>query len=508
MAWARWASRVDQVRVHVLGVARGIVAHGVEDHRRVAARDADVERGMPGVAVGLVRAGRFPIVVAEVRLGEGHQHPHVVGRPQDFGEAQVRAGLAAVVVRVDEIDPEALEPLQALAGPRVCRPRGTDLGVVQRHGRQEDAAAVQEEVPPVDPELAEAEARRQGDVQDLSSGLLQRQAQLIRVGGSVQVPESIGFPRGGKGHAAVLQVGGLECLVRELRGVAAAVADPGPQRVLPARRQARHGGGEGDLPCADRGGHAGVVDSRARRLGLEEHVAAQAAPLHRALHLSGRGRVVVRQQHRLQRHGRHHQAQDVLAARPAERSQIGLARREAQLAGLPAVHEHGGVGVQALHGQHDAAAGPVRRHGELPLIPGRGDPAQALGLPGRMGVNRLAVLLHVIGDPRPTARDFEVSPAADRHGIRGDTGRLPSPQAVQADAPAGGRLLAMRLAQVPDRRHAGGQHDVVLCQTRPRRQDDGQEQKDHPIFFHSAPPSREGRCPVGASAIQLRRGAS
>ena len=121
------SAAVDQVRVHVLVVAGGVVAHRVEDDRRMVAGGADVERGVAGVAVGRVGVGRLPVVVAEVRLGERDEHAHVVRRPEDLREAQVGAGLAAVVVRVDEVDAEALEPLQALAGRVVAGQRRADL---------------------------------------------------------------------------------------------------------------------------------------------------------------------------------------------------------------------------------------------------------------------------------------------------------------------------------------------------------------------------------------------
>jgi hypothetical protein len=98
-----------------------------------------------------------PVVVAEVRLRESHQHPGVVRRPQDLGETEVRPRLATVVVGVDEVDPEAFQPLEALAGGRIVGERGAHLRVVQRHHREMDPAAVQEEIPALDPELAEPE---------------------------------------------------------------------------------------------------------------------------------------------------------------------------------------------------------------------------------------------------------------------------------------------------------------------------------------------------------------
>ena len=109
--------------VHILVVTGGIVAHRVAHHRRVAARDAHVERRVARVAVGLVGVRRLPIVRAEVRLRQRHQHPRVVRRAQDLREAQVRAGLAAVVVRVDEVDAETLEAQEALLGRRRRSPR-------------------------------------------------------------------------------------------------------------------------------------------------------------------------------------------------------------------------------------------------------------------------------------------------------------------------------------------------------------------------------------------------
>ena len=131
------AQPVHHQGVHVLVVTGGIVAHGVAHHRRMAPRHAHVERRVARVAVGLVGVRRLPVVGAEVRLRQRHQHPRVIRRAQDLREAQVRARLAAVVVGVNEIDPETLEAQQALLGRLVGRQRGAHLGVVQRHQRQD-----------------------------------------------------------------------------------------------------------------------------------------------------------------------------------------------------------------------------------------------------------------------------------------------------------------------------------------------------------------------------------
>ena len=114
---ARIVEAVDLVGVHVLVVAGRVVAHGVGHDRRMVLGRADVELGMPGVAVGPIGVGGLPVVMGEVRLRERHEHPHVVRRPQDLREAHVGTRLAAIVVRVDEVDAEALEALHGLPRP-------------------------------------------------------------------------------------------------------------------------------------------------------------------------------------------------------------------------------------------------------------------------------------------------------------------------------------------------------------------------------------------------------
>ena len=79
-----------------------------------------------------------------------------------------------------------------------------------------------------------------------------------------------------------------------------------------------------------------------------------------------------------------------------------------------------------------------------------------------MGVDRLAVLLHVVGDPRPGAGDLEVAPPVGGHRVRVVLGRLPAPQAVEADPLARRRRLAVRLVQVPDRLDSVGELRVGL----------------------------------------------
>jgi hypothetical protein len=49
-----------------------------------------------------------------------------------------------------------------------------------------------------------------------------------------------------------------------------------------------------------------------------------------------------------------------------------------------------------------------------------------------MGVDCLAVFLHIIGDSRPAPRDLEVTPVLDGYNVRILLGRLPAPQTIDA----------------------------------------------------------------------------
>ena len=157
-------AQVDEVGVHVLVVAGRVVAHRIGDDRRMVLGRPHEDLGVLRVAVRAIGVGGLPVVLPEVRLREADEHPRIVGGPQDLREAEVRPGLAAVVVRVDEVDAEAAHPLHRLAGRLVRRRPRPDLAVVDRHGGEIEPGAVQVEVLTVDPEFAEAEPGRVGDV--------------------------------------------------------------------------------------------------------------------------------------------------------------------------------------------------------------------------------------------------------------------------------------------------------------------------------------------------------
>ena len=100
----RGQDAVDHVRVHVFVVPGCIVARGVHHDRRMVLGGTHVEFRVPGVSVVLVGIGRPPLVLAEMGLGKGYEHPYVIRGSQDLRKPQVGARLAAIIVSVDEID--------------------------------------------------------------------------------------------------------------------------------------------------------------------------------------------------------------------------------------------------------------------------------------------------------------------------------------------------------------------------------------------------------------------
>ena len=90
-----------------------------------------------------------------------------------------------------------------------------------------------------------------------------------------------------------------------------------------------------------------AMPGRARRAD-EVDVAAQAAPLHLALHPLGRVGVVEHEHDVLERHGDDQQAEHVLAARPADRGQVHFAAGKLHFARLLAVDVDGRAGIEVL----------------------------------------------------------------------------------------------------------------------------------------------------------------
>src|SRR6516225_5292114 len=127
---------------------------------------AHVELRMARIVTVGVRG--FPVVMPEVRLREADQHADVVGRPENFREADVRAGLAAVIVCVNEVDSKALEALHRFDGARVTGRTSAELGVVEWDRGEKEARAVEVKILAVDPELAKAETYVVKNVQRLA----------------------------------------------------------------------------------------------------------------------------------------------------------------------------------------------------------------------------------------------------------------------------------------------------------------------------------------------------
>jgi len=183
-------------------------------------------------------------------------------------------------VGVDEVDAEALEPLQALSGALVAGPRGADLGVVERDGGKVYTTSVEVEVAPLDPQLAEAKPGRVRGVGGLAARIEERQASRVGVPRRVQIPQPGGLPRGGEAEPAFAQIGLAEGLARELDSFATLAGDLRPEGVSAVGRQVGQAGLEGDLPPAHRGVDLRVVEPRPGGRALEPHIATEPAAGH------------------------------------------------------------------------------------------------------------------------------------------------------------------------------------------------------------------------------------
>src|SRR5206468_9021794 len=105
-----------------------------------------------------------------------------------FRKTDMRAGLASIVVRVDKVDAETFQALQGFARALVGRRPGAKLGIIQRHGGEVDACAVQVEVFAVDPEFAKAETHGVVDIPDVAARSLEGNVGSPHVRGRVDVP--------------------------------------------------------------------------------------------------------------------------------------------------------------------------------------------------------------------------------------------------------------------------------------------------------------------------------
>ena len=248
----------------------------------------------------------------------------------------------------------------------------------------------------------------------------------------MNVPESFGLEVFREAKATALEIVLLEGLAREFCGRAVILRDPGAKSILFIRGEAVQPGIQCDLPLANRCVDLHIGDTRARGRAFQIDIAAQTPAFHRAFHLSGRGRVAVREHNAFEWHSFNTHTENVRGARPAEGREVQLAARKDNGPRVPSIQVDGRMGIHifCLHG--NTPADPFGRYADLPLIPGGGDAAQVTDLPAGMSVDGLGIFLHIIRDARPAPGDLKVAPPLTRRRIRIRAGRLPAPQTINA----------------------------------------------------------------------------
>src|SRR5262245_36075094 len=100
----------------------------------------------------------------------------------------MRAGIAIIVVRVNEIDADALEALQTFARGVVGCERRANLRIVDRDGAQKDAAAVQIKIAAINPEFPKAKAGLKITVEHSATPVAERNGNVIQVLNRMQIP--------------------------------------------------------------------------------------------------------------------------------------------------------------------------------------------------------------------------------------------------------------------------------------------------------------------------------
>jgi len=103
-------------------------------------------------------------------------------------------------------------------------------------------------------------------------------------------------------------------------------------------------------------------------------------------------------------------AQDMIAPRRTKPGNVQCATRKPDLPCLVPIHKHGPVGIEVFHIKKHPAACPVAGYRDFPLIPGAVDFPEIHPLPAWMKKNLVGILLHVIGNSGPGARDLKMSP--------------------------------------------------------------------------------------------------
>src|SRR5438477_13188089 len=119
------------------------------------------------------------------------------------------ARLTAVVVGIDEVDADALEPQETLPRPSIAGQRRANLRVIERHRREMNPAAIEIKILAVDPEFAAAEWRLKTIVQRVTA-LFQRQLHLILILRRMQIPQGGPLPALRKSEPACIKIARLK----------------------------------------------------------------------------------------------------------------------------------------------------------------------------------------------------------------------------------------------------------------------------------------------------------
>src|SRR6516225_5720124 len=147
----------------------------------------------------------------------------------------MRARFAAVIMRVDEVDSEALEVLHRRARCVIPGGQRSSLRVVDRQSRKVDARPVQIKVAAIDPEFAKPETLRRGNVKLLRAGVEEGYDQPVLVLRRVDVPEIRRMPTFRDLEPAFIEIGSLEGTGGELTHLAFTIENAGAQQVARLR---------------------------------------------------------------------------------------------------------------------------------------------------------------------------------------------------------------------------------------------------------------------------------
>ena len=220
-------------------------------------------------------------------------------------------------------------------------------------------------------------------------------------------------------------------------------------------------------------------DARARGRTHQEHVATEPATCYLALDLLGRSRIAERLDDGFERGCHSEKRKHMLATGAGDGGDVHHTTWKINFACLYAVYVHCRIGIEIFGVDCDAASHPSLWDGNLTLVPCHGDIGQLLVLPAWMSMERLGVFLHPRHWHGPRPRHLVVAPTAGGHLVRLGFGRLPLPQAIDADALTSERSLVKGLVNVPYCPHTVRQGSGRLPQAKSGQCDHNNETHDN-----------------------------